>query len=159
MNWPHLIDAARLLAGTFGPASTPGRPRQAMLRRAVSTAYYAMFHALLQSNANTLVGSSPTAYEIELWVKTYRALDHGAATSRLSSNSSLRRIPEINNFARVFKSVQEQRISADYDPQKGFVRSEVIALIDRVEATTIAFCSIDTSTRKALANHLLIRER
>ena len=48
------MEAARLLAGSSASSSASGRPRQAMLRRAVSTAYYAMFHALCQSNADTL---------------------------------------------------------------------------------------------------------
>ena len=45
MNPHDLIRMARQLAsGDLG--SGRGRPRQAELRRAVSTAYYAMFHAL-----------------------------------------------------------------------------------------------------------------
>ena len=52
MNWRHLIDAARILAGDSATRQMRGRPRQAMLKRAVSTVYYAMFHALCLSNAN-----------------------------------------------------------------------------------------------------------
>ena len=52
MDWNHLIEDARPLAGAIGSAA--GRPRQTMLKRAVSAAYYAMFHALCASNADTL---------------------------------------------------------------------------------------------------------
>ncbi len=52
MNRVHSIEAARLLAGSGASPSASAGPRQAMLRRAVSTAYYAMFHALCQSNAD-----------------------------------------------------------------------------------------------------------
>ena len=44
MDWLELIRASRLLAG--------GQPSQDFLRRAISTAYYAMFHTLATSNAN-----------------------------------------------------------------------------------------------------------
>ena len=46
-----LLDIARRLA--------EGNPTQADLRRAVSSVYYAVFHAICQSNADTLVGDNP----------------------------------------------------------------------------------------------------
>ena len=52
MDWEELIAAARWLASPTG-----GRqPSQSALKRAISTAYYAMFHALCYSNAETVVG-------------------------------------------------------------------------------------------------------
>ena len=48
MDWIELIRASRLLAS--------GQPSQEALRRAVSTAYYAMFHALATSNADLIAG-------------------------------------------------------------------------------------------------------
>ena len=51
MNWDHLIDAARVPAGTT-EGTPPGRPRQVMLKRALTTAYYTMFHALCKSSAD-----------------------------------------------------------------------------------------------------------
>lgn len=47
----HLIAIAKFLA-TKGVSSSIGRPRQADLRRALSTAYYAMFHALYSPAEN-----------------------------------------------------------------------------------------------------------
>ena len=70
MNWEHTIEAARLLAGSSASSSASGSPRQPMLRRAVSTAYYATFHALCQSNADTLVGPSAAGPNIELCLDT-----------------------------------------------------------------------------------------
>ena len=105
-----------MLAGSSASVPASGRPRQAMLRRAVSTAYYAMFHALCQSNADTLVGPSPSGPDPELWLDTYRTLEHRAAKNRLASSISSRQDPAIRNFARTFGSMQEQRINADYDP-------------------------------------------
>ena len=85
MNWEHSIEAARLLAGADRPEPTaPGRPRQAMLRRAVNGTYYAMFNSLCKSNADTLVGTSPNEEDEGLWLDTYRALQHNVAKNRLA---------------------------------------------------------------------------
>ncbi len=101
MNWLHLLEAARLLAGsTYAPVPI-GRPRQAMLKRAVSNAYYAMFHALCHSNANTIVGTSPAPTYTQEWSRTYRALEHRFASDRMNRHST-GRPPAVQNFATVF---------------------------------------------------------
>ena len=158
MNWRHSIEAAKMLAGSHEtiPAS-PGRPRQAMLRRAASTAYYAMFHALCQSNADTLVGQSPPGPHTDPWVEAYRALQHGTAKTRLASYIQLMQDPAVRNFGQAFVNMQQQRISADYDPRARFVRSEVVASIDRSEAAINAFYNAPTQTRRRLAIYLLVR--
>ena len=56
MNWRSLMDAAKQQAGQTQTQS-PGRPRQEPIKRAVSSAYYAMFHALCRSNADTMAGT------------------------------------------------------------------------------------------------------
>lgn len=66
MNPRDLIRIARQLAsGAVG--GNRGRPRQAELRRAVSAAYYAMFHALALSGANTLAGSTRANRSQRAW--------------------------------------------------------------------------------------------
>lgn len=160
MNWLHFIEAAKMLAGSHGKTHAPiGRPRQAMLRRAVSTAYYAMFHALCQSNADTLVGQSSPGPHTNLWVETYRALQHGTAKTRLASYIQLNQDPAVHNFGQVFGNMQQQRISADYDPRARFVRSQVITFIGRSEAAIHAFCDAPALTRRRLAIYLLVRGR
>ena len=159
MNWEHSIEAARLLAGSSASSSASGRPRQAMLRRAVSTAYYAMFHALCQSNADTLVGSSPAGPDVVLWLDTYRTLEHRVAKNRLASYIAVRQELAVRDFAQTFGSMQEQRISADYDPTARFVRSQVMAFIDRSEDATRAFVSVPAHARRSLAVYLLVRRR
>jgi hypothetical protein len=52
LNPDHLFDQAeRLVATTAG-----GAPRQADLRRAVSSVYYGLFHAILTAAADLFVG-------------------------------------------------------------------------------------------------------
>lgn len=74
MDWVELIRASRLLAS--------GQPSQEALRRAISTAYYAMFHALATSNANILVGQKTPSNQPD-WTSTYRSLRHFRAENPL----------------------------------------------------------------------------
>ena len=118
-----------------------------------------MFHALCLSNAETLLGASPTGPSPSLWVDTYRTLDHRIAKNRLGQRSQLPQDLAVRNFARVFGSLQEQRIRADYDPQARFARSETLNLIARAEAATRAFYATSAQTRRSLAVYLLVRSR
>ena len=160
MNWQHLFDAARMLAGVPVAGASPrlGRPRQAMLRRAISTAYYAMFHALCQSNADTLVGDAATGSNAELWARTYRALDHRPAKDRLASYASAGAL-EMSNFASRFGNLQSERHDADYNPRRMFSRSQVINMINRAAAATQAFYDMPAPQRRTLAVHLLLSSR
>ncbi len=51
-----LLIAHQLAIGVVG--NRRGHPRQAELRRAVSTAYYAMFHSLARCGADLVAGST-----------------------------------------------------------------------------------------------------
>lgn len=155
MNWRHLIEAARLLAGATG--ASPGRPRQIMLRKAVSSAYYALFHALCSSNANAVIGMSPRV-DRRAWSRTYRALEHGVAKNRMMQH--IVNLPAgMQSFARTFSNLQERRHEADYDPDSRFRRSNVIALIDRAETAIEGFYAADASERRSFATLVLLRDR
>lgn len=157
MNWQHLIDIARLLAGQ-GALVTRGRPRQMMLKKAISSAYYAMFHALCYSNANVLIGSSARTARLPGWARTYRSLDHGAAKDRLLQHRSVAS-PSLRNFGTVFSVLQENRHSADYDPSARFYRATTVSLIDRAEEAIRALLATDDPQRRELAAAVLMRGR
>lgn len=157
MNWVHLIEAARMLAGAAGPAMRPGRPRQAMLKRAVSAAYYAMFHALCSSNANALAGTLSESNRLS-WLRTYRALEHSAAKNRMVQHS-VNMQPGMRAFARSFADLQEQRHLADYDFAARFLRRDAIMLIDRAENAIQAFHATSIAGRRTLATLVLLRDR
>ena len=127
-----------------------------MLKRAVSTAYYAMFHALCVSNADALVGASPTGDDFDLWVQTFRALDHGQAKNRLFAYRQQSSVTEIHDLASLFGRLQADRLDADYNPRSVFTRSQVIGLIDLAEAVIDAFANIPARQRRLLATHLLV---
>ena len=79
-----LIETARGLTEL-----SPRRPTQANLRRAVSTAYYAVFHSLTGAIADLLMGKARN----EAWHQVYRALEYASARNACRNKSVVRRFP------------------------------------------------------------------
>jgi hypothetical protein len=133
-----LLEQARLLAQ---PGAGRGRPRQATLRRSVSTAYYAVFHLL---SADASAQASPAGPD-GLRERVQRSLQHAtmkAAASAFQSNRLPARIAPLIpdqisapliSIARGFVRLQEERHSADYDLADQFDRNRVQDLIREAE--------------------------
>jgi hypothetical protein len=111
----------------------PRRPKQASLRRAISTAYYSLLHLLVDEATKLVV---PAA---RLRPAVVRSFDHKALKNaarlvggihRGQSNwlaTSLRG-PVSDELARVcdsFVELQDQRLIADYDTAATFTRPQV----------------------------------
>lgn len=79
MNGSDLISAAEALL-----ASNKGRPTTASRNRAMSTAYYAMFHCLAQDCADLLIGRTSSSRSAGAWRQVYRSLEHGLAKTQCS---------------------------------------------------------------------------
>ncbi len=122
-----LLAVARLLlsAEPESPAS------DARLRRAVSTAYYALFHKVLQSGAECFMG--PGKQRTAGYSLLYRSFNHGRMRSvcesldvqTLSKNlqKQLGRTAvrhDMRDFAGAFVALQDERHVADYDPGRRF---------------------------------------
>ena len=129
-----------------------------MLKRAVSAAYYSMFHALCRSNANALIGVSSRRVHQPACARAHRALDHGFAREHLQPNRAI--LPATaQNFKIAFMVFRENRHRADYGPEARFSQDEVVNLIDRVEAAIQALFAINAAERRALAAVVLLRGR
>ena len=160
MDSRDLIRIAESLAqGRTGRAR--GRPRQAELLRAISTAYYALFHNLASCGANHLIGSTPSRRSSGAWRQTYRALDHGRAKQQCTSNPAiLQRFPqEIQDFAAQFIKMQGRRHLADYDPFETVTRSEVLQLIEETKTAIVRFDAGNRPDRAAFSAFVLFRSR
>jgi hypothetical protein len=132
------------------------RPRQADLKRAVSTAYYALFNFLAQECADLLIGKGD-ARDWPCWRQVYRALEHGSAKNACEKVANLEFPSEIIQLADLFISLQQERYNADYDPTSRFARAEVIGLIDGVEKSIIDFKKAPRPDRLAFAVLVLLR--
>ncbi len=158
MNPVELIALARALVN--GVIAGSDSATQTELRRAVSCAYYAMFHTLSVSNANSLVGTSTADQQRWSWRQIYRAADHRPARNKLTSASLGNRFPrEIRRFGAVFAEIQSQRHSADYDPHSDFSATGMSDLIDRVEIAISTFNQTPDDIRRDLAVHILTNIR
>ena len=147
-----LLDIARRLA--------EGNPTQTDLRRAVSSVYYALFHALCQSNADTLVGDDPQSRDQLAWRQAYRALDHGYARQRcILAGRNPRFMPTIQALSNHFVATQISRHQADYEPDTDFEQQEIAAIITQIDAAIAAFRGVPAPDRRAFAVYVLMRER
>ena len=158
----ELITVARLL-------SSEGTPSDAALRRAVSTVYYALFHALAAFAADRLIalGAASAAYAL-----VYRGLDHkkirdaleeaAKPTLKLALRRALGRTsisPQLKVFADTFVPLQQLRHVADYDPTIKLSRSDVVDLIDDAEQALHAFASIPRDEMTDLIAYMLVGAR
>ena len=159
MNPSHLIEIARGLAsGIIGDGQ--GRPRQADLRRALSAAYYAMFHTLARCCADTLVGATPASRSRSAWIQTYRALEHGHAKNQCVRSAKMDRFPQgVRDFSEGFVKMQRLRHISDYAPDTNFSRSDVLQMVNDAESDISGFVAVPAQDRRAFSVYVLLRIR
>ncbi len=129
-----------------------GKPKQASLRRAVSTAYYALFHFLIDSTCKHLLGSG--AGRRQLRELASRAFVHGKMQSlckeftKTIPQSELLKplwlrhgVPacvEIKELAEIFCDLQRDRHEADYNVSKRITREDAkVACLRAKEAMAL----------------------
>ena len=135
---------------------SPRRPSQANLRRAVSTAYYAMFHCLARCATNSIIGHTRDS----AWHQTYRALEHGNARSACENQRAMAAFPpEVRRFAAIFAAMQKVRQQADYALDGKYEKEDVRAAIDVAEGAIAVFEQADARHRRAFVAHVLFRRR
>jgi hypothetical protein len=117
LNPEHLLaQAAKLIE-----PPTAGPPRQVDVRRAISSAYYAVFHAILIAAADEIVGA---VHRVTAnYAVVYRSIDH----RQLRTICDIARAKagagfgtDVQTFAGAVMSLQERRNVADYDPTNQF---------------------------------------
>lgn len=119
------------------------------MRRAVSTAYYALFHTILRAAAERFMGQTPQAPGYSL---LYRSFDHQhmsrmceelqRSTLRTKYRAALHRSAvstDMQEFADAFPRLQSARHDADYDPVASFPPSDVAFTIIAAELAIDAF--------------------
>ena len=164
-SWKFVLDQlenAELLA-RYGQ-----KPRQAALRRAVSTSYYALFQALCELTARNLVGwRTPW----EAFTPVFRSIDHARARAVLGSH----RLPhplgdQVKSIGNAFTELQDAREWADYNPEPhfdrhrvqngpNFTRAEALRLVGIARDAVELLNALDEETQKKLAALLIARPR
>lgn len=157
----HLLEQAKELA-----TREKGKPRQASLRRAVSSAYYALFHLLIDEAGALIAGAGPAKSKTDLRRLVGRSFTHTqiksacVEISKATPNDILKPFwkaldiahqPELLRLAQTFRLAQEERHRADYDLSQSFTRDEVQTILNRVEQAFLDWKTLKT-TRPQIAH-------
>jgi hypothetical protein len=117
-----------------------GAPRQVDLRRAISAAYYAVFHCFLKTAADNLIGATAAARRSSTYSILYRSFEHSTMlrvcedVAKANLPEKLRAVlgkqqfpQEIRYAATAFVDLQDLRHKADYNPKFRFYKSDALA--------------------------------
>ena len=134
-----LLEQARLLA-----RREPLRPRQASLRRSLSTSYYSLFHFLIEETTLLIIGAGQGRADLRHFAG--RAFVHAKMktlcvefTRPIPSSELLRPFwtplgvvanTDVHTVADNFRQLQELRHNADYNLSLGFTRVSALDAAD-----------------------------
>jgi hypothetical protein len=140
------------------------KPKQANLRRAVSSTYYAVFHYLVEEACSDQIGSqhSQAAYRYALGRAFTHSVMKQASTSFAGGTlkgAVIKGLPRdasgnypidkaIRDIATAFANLQEKRQWADYDRRERFNRSDVLILIEEAKNRVAKFSELPASDGK-----------
>ena len=150
----ELIDTCRKLV----PQSADPPPSEADMRRAISAAYYAVFHTLAASNAELIAGPPQSNVSAYAWERVYRRLDHGRAQNNLRAVLNLLS-PTGEYFARAFIDLQGLRQEADYDPNFSITRTRTVNFIAQAETAIRNFAQMTQEERRLLVAQSMFDRR
>ena len=133
-----LLKQASLLA-----TREPKRPSQASLRRAVSAAYYALFHLLVHDATRLMLRGNARAPIRHTLGRAFRHSTMKTVAQRFATSTPPAKLeralaaqpiqPALARVATTFADLQQARHEADYDLGRRFSRPEVLNLIDSTE--------------------------
>lgn len=152
MRPAELLRLAHVLAQEAG-----GYPRWMARNRAVSTAYYALFHAIAEFCGLELIGAWRP---YPAFRHVYRSLDHGRARSVLDAARRDRDTDEaIKIVAEIFNDLQDKRHQADYDPGYRISSADLARVLADTGRAVSHIADIRPAERKFLAARLIGRTR
>jgi hypothetical protein len=151
----HLLDQASML--TEPQAGHP--TTETDLRRAISAAYYAVFHAIASAAADSIVPANKRA--TEQYSRVYRSINHGALR-KLCDRVRGKKLDfgdDIREFAAAVADLQEKRHSADYDPVFTAIRSDTRLTIRAARSAISQFEGAPEAERAHFLSLLLFPPR
>jgi hypothetical protein len=144
----------QLLSVALELAASPD-PSEAMLRRSMSTLYYAAFHRLMQLTADAL---APMRSGDPVWSRAYRALDH--APTRAKVRTLAGQYDAFKSLGQVYDDLFRGRQTADYDPAPfSESQSSIVTLIREVVGAIQNLEKLTPSQRLEIAVELAFSRR
>jgi hypothetical protein len=166
---PDLIRQARQLISQH---AAPSPAAQADLRRAISSAYYAVFHFTLIALADLFVGSDVASRASLRYQLVYRSIDHKlfktlceeatkqTASKRWASYVGISKTGiHIGEYAKAVTVLQDARHEADYDPLANLNPSDVGLMIDMANVCMTDFAVAAEDERRMFLTVLLCPPR
>jgi hypothetical protein len=165
LNPSHLFEQAnKLVAIQVGP------PRQVDIRRAISAAYYATFHATITAAADQFIGVSNR--DTSRYGLVYRSVSHAwlrdlckEVQKPTLSNKFKPHAPssgfgiDITAFAAAVVELREKRHAADYDVMIRMNKSDAVLAISTAKAALRRFNKASKARRLAYLSVLLFPPR
>lgn len=160
-------DPRRLLEQAWHLVQRGRRPRQVDLRRAVSAAYYAVFHLLIRETVRSLVRSG----DAHLRALLPRAFDHAAMAQACRTFVSGGKAPAIldavygnltipkalETVAQAFIDLQKARHDADYATHRRWTRTMAVSELNRAEQALTSWNEVRPKPRQPAATDNIAR--
>jgi hypothetical protein len=166
VNPAHLLDQADWLSAP----SRRGAPRQADLRRAISSAYYAVFHRVMTETADQFVGR--TLRNTRRYALVYRSVEHrtlkGVCDEVRKQTLPKKYAPfvpaggfdaQLSAFATASIDLQELRHSADYDPYEHVTVADAMSAIATARQALASFEAASPVARRVFLTLLAFPPR
>ena len=128
-----------------------GNASREAIHRAISTAYYAVFHAISAINADVQHGVPANPTTAQGWTDTYRQMRHGFAARSLRENL-LTLTQDAQLLANGFINLKTARETADYDPNRVMTVGDANFWIGQARAALIAMQAMTAADRQILSN-------
>lgn len=157
MPYPEdLLEQARHLA-----RREPTRPKQASLRRAVSTAYYALFHLLITETVTNWKRPAERLTLARMFEHAHMARACTAKRDLLNAHFNANPAPSahlevlkhLHVVAETFATMLQHRHTADYDGSIKWTRTDALEKIDSVQD---AFLSLEAIRKGHDAQNFLV---
>ncbi len=118
-----------------------GKPRQANLRRAISTGYYALFHLLVAEGSARVSPKMPARLKARIarafihteMKQVCKSLSAGNPSDILQELQPRGFSAELRKLAETFVLLQELRHDADYNLLQRYTRTDTLEYLDRVQ--------------------------
>ena len=150
---PSPLDPSALIDSAYHAVNNapPGGPSREAVHRAISTAYYAVFHAINASNADVQHGVPASAATARAWTNTYRRMRHNFAAQSLGQHFfSLTQ--NARSLANYFTNLKTARETADYDPNRILTSGDANYWIGEARAALIALQAMTVADRRTFRN-------
>ncbi|MBI1868654.1 MAG: hypothetical protein HYS06_10250 [Methylocystis sp.] len=135
-----------------------GSGSRTLKRRAVSTAYYAVFHAIASLCANEILPREKDKGSAE-FERVYRALEHGSLKSEFQK-APLKDNARLKAIGALVLRLQSERHRSDYLPTQRLYTTKTCA--EHLESARLAMTllkGLDEQDRRTLAVSLLFKNR